>query len=607
MDAQQTTISIFGLTQEQITQRMSGLDVAFTLQAAGEDVRLTMSAEDSRCLDTAVSMAVEALGVYCYSRDGLSLSQRVVQLLRQHRMSVALAERGSDEKTAAAMLEEQDCRKTGISAGLVAFSCDGHPLDRCGANISRRTQGAVSRMGAKELALFARHSGEADLGLCLIKMFDCTVIALTDGQHTWLRNGACDADRAAAQALDLLRRYLEAYPARMAGGDNAVDAPAEQPKRLPHLLPRRRDPKRVFWLKLGVWLLVLTVVAVVSLLIYYLLGSSGNNRELQDDLRQIYRGDTSGWSNSASPEEGYTGMLTQFHSLFKRNSDVAGWVRIPDTVIDYPVMQYSGGHYTNHGFNGRFSHYGQPYFDALDNFTTNSTNKALTVHGNNTRDGQMFSELLSYRRIAFLKEHPFVELNTLYAAGRYEVFAVLVMDEEDSFQLQNSFRNDGEYEKFIRQLCSRSLYISDHPVSTKDHLLFLSTGAAREYGYDGARFVVAARRLSTAEAAERPIYRVNDSGRFPDNWFMQEDASDQVESTTATAVIPSITEEKPPVTTADSSPSSTVTVYTTTTQQAETTATTTQATTTTRAEEQDSSTVTDDAETEKDTNDDIRD
>lgn len=87
---------------------------------------------------------------------------------------------------------------------------------------------------------------------------------------------------------------------------------------------------------------------------------------------------------------------------------------------------------------------------------------------------------------------------------------------------------DGEvYERYLEELCSRSLYTSSHEVTAQDRLLALSTDASREYGHANARFVVVARRLpatagDTADEAEKPTYTINPEGRFPDSWFAQE-------------------------------------------------------------------------------------
>ena len=52
--------------------------------------------------------------------------------------------------------------------------------------------------------------------------------------------------------------------------------------------------------------------------------------------------------------------------LKKRNSDVVGYLEIPDTTISYPVMQTKDNpdFYLNHDIDKNYSFYGTPYLSA---------------------------------------------------------------------------------------------------------------------------------------------------------------------------------------------------------------------------------------------------
>lgn len=583
MAMKEYNLGIFGLSTEQVCQRLEFLpsSVALDFTHRDKELLLTFHTEDAS-LATAVA---DALGVYCYSRDGRSLAARVVELLDMHHMTLALAESCTGGLIAAALTGVPGCSQV-LGTGVVSYSWDCKQRLLHVRKETLRTYGAVSPQTAGEMARGARRTGEATLGLSITgeagpraaedKPVGTVYVALADGRRTWMRHlilGETAQDResirhlAVAHALDLVRRYLEAYPALMAGG---VTGEEETPRRkkLPELLPHRGEGRRVFWVKVAVWLSVLAIIAAGVWLGYHLTENSGENLQLQDDLRQIY------WSNASDltedkPETAFPGgMMAQFHGLYAMNTDIGGWIRIPGTVIDYPVMQYAEGRYTNHDFNQRYSPYGQPFFDEADILLAKEPSRTLTIYGKNMRDGQMFSELLSYRRIAFLKEHPIIEMNTLYTASRWEVFAVLVMDEEDNFQLRRSFTDERAFERYIGQLRSRSLYTSSRSVTAEDRLLALSANASKEYGHDGARFVVVARQVSSEELSQPAVYRANSDSRFPDSWFMGEsaDKNGQVaESTTGKDTTAPPEDDGAVVTTT----SATVTTTTTTTRPTE--------------------------------------
>lgn len=78
-----------------------------------------------------------------------------------------------------------------------------------------------------------------------------------------------------------------------------------------------------------------------------------------------------------------------FDALNQLNSDCIGWVRIPDTGIDYPVMHTPDEpeKYLNKNYDGYFSYSGVPFLDAR--CTTYNTN--MIIYGHNMSTGTMFA------------------------------------------------------------------------------------------------------------------------------------------------------------------------------------------------------------------------
>lgn len=56
-------------------------------------------------------------------------------------------------------------------------------------------------------------------------------------------------------------------------------------------------------------------------------------------------------------------VLPELAELYQQNSDLAGWIRIEDTNINYPVMHTPDNpdFYLKHGFDREYSDYGCPY------------------------------------------------------------------------------------------------------------------------------------------------------------------------------------------------------------------------------------------------------
>lgn len=114
-------------------------------------------------------------------------------------------------------------------------------------------------------------------------------------------------------------------------------------------------------------------------------------------------------------------MLSRFYGLYDRNKDIGGWIKIDGTNVNYPVMKDTRNQfYRDHNYDRRYSPYGVPYFDSTAALVNaQSVNRTLTIYGNNLQDGQMFSDVVRYRELDFLIQHPLVEMNTLFTNGKW--------------------------------------------------------------------------------------------------------------------------------------------------------------------------------------------
>lgn len=376
--------------------------------------------------------------------------------------------------------------------------------------------GAVSPQVAGSMAVGARKAGRAALGVAITgeagpesgegQPVGTVFIALADEKRVWVKKitaaqGGADRDYvraiATATALDLIRRYLEAMPAVMAGGElleeqappAAIQIP-ETPRakrtrpRLAAVLPWKGDGKAEIFRKCGVLVAIalLLTAGVLAAYTFWLEPSFNENAYL--DIRNEY------WNSSGSslPEGAPEGMLTQFSTLYSRNSDVRGWVRIDGTSIDYPVVQSLNQvtDYATHNFDKQYSLYGVPYFDEHNAFfTSQSVNRSLVIYGNNTGNGQMFSDLEEYRNLAYLQAHPVVEMNTIYRNAKWKIFAVLYVGDAALNQFdftRTDFEDEVDFLEFGYELQKRSLFtVPEEQVDLYDgdSLLLLTTDASR--------------------------------------------------------------------------------------------------------------------------------
>lgn len=536
-------VRTMGLSEQELRERLFDLWEDSAVSAAltfceGEGV-LTLVV-DAALADTYRARLEERIGDFVYSYDGETLAQCVVKLLTRHGFTVATAESCTGGMIAAAITDVAGASRV-FGTGVVSYSNACKQAQLQVEETTLRQYGAVSEETARQMAVGVWRMADATVGVSVTgeagpvaaenHPVGTVFIGLADKKRTWVEEWHLEgADRAsirrqaAQQVLWLLWRYLTAYPMVMAGGESRHAAPIRQiprtrgaahPRLLSRLLPWKSDSLPRICLKLGVWLVLLAVLAAGLFVGYQYLFEPDRNRELQDNLGDVYHNETADLTvdgDSRYPE----GMMTTFRGLYDMNHDIGGWLRIPDTTIDYPVMNYENGYYRTHSFLKQLSIYGQLYFGPDDD-----EGKYTRVYGQNTEDGQMFSDLLHYRRIAYLQEHPYIECNTLHDAGSWEIFAVLVTDDRDTtaFSVDEDVK---DYADFVATLQHRSLFLSDAEVTEKDCFLLLSTTAHEEYGFSGARLVVVAKKRQGEE--NRPTYRVNEDAVLPE--ALQSDQED---------------------------------------------------------------------------------
>ncbi|MCM1326474.1 MAG: sortase [Bacteroidales bacterium] len=194
------------------------------------------------------------------------------------------------------------------------------------------------------------------------------------------------------------------------------------------------------------------------------------------------------------------------------NEDMAAWLLIPGTNVDYPVMwtPRDEEYYLRRGFDGKSDNNGCLILDTdscLDPLTTN-----LIIHGHNMRSGAMFGKLADYEKEDFYKEHKQMSLYTEKCLRNYEVIAVfrsqVYRQSDQVFKFYKFFQADTqeEFDDFYQNIMALSLYDTGVTAQFGDHFLTLSTCS---YHSETGRFVVVAKEVETGDYYD-PIYREND-------------------------------------------------------------------------------------------------
>jgi len=102
-----------------------------------------------------------------------------------------------------------------------------------------------------------------------------------------------------------------------------------------------------------------------------------------------------------------------------------GWIHIPDTKIDYPVMYRpeEKNYYLHRGFDRNYAFEGLPFLDERCDLSLPSDN--LILYGHNMKNGTLFGCLKDYLKKDHYDAHPLIYFDTLTERGIYRIFAVI--------------------------------------------------------------------------------------------------------------------------------------------------------------------------------------
>lgn len=187
------------------------------------------------------------------------------------------------------------------------------------------------------------------------------------------------------------------------------------------------------------------------------------------------------------------GMLMSYYDLYQKNNDMVGWIKIKDTSIDYPVVQSKDNdYYLQRDFHKNKQYSGIPFIDC--DTTPDSANKIIYAH--NMKNGTMFADVTKYADEEYYKNHRFINYDTLYERGKYEIISVFRTDikANDGFHYQNyaDITAHDVFNDYIRRVKALSIHKIDISAEYGDSLITLSTCNSRS---SGKRIVLVAKRI----------------------------------------------------------------------------------------------------------------
>ena len=197
------------------------------------------------------------------------------------------------------------------------------------------------------------------------------------------------------------------------------------------------------------------------------------------------------WKEAPVENDSYISILEQINlfALQSVNSDLIGWISIPETKLSYPLVQgEDNDYYLHRTWNGESSIVGSVFVDYLNSPDLSDFHTIIYAH--HMMDGTMFGSLREYKHQSYWEKHKYIYIYDDRGVHRYEIFSVYEANvESDTYRIL--FKTDQEKQEFLDECMNQSVIRTDVVPTFQDRIITLST--CTNTGSYATRWVVQAR------------------------------------------------------------------------------------------------------------------
>lgn len=566
-------VNIFGLSEEEVHEKLDPKygnlrNPAVSVRSKEGEVQAVISTQASSRAEASMLAApiikglLGMFGEYAYGVDQVSLQNVVIGSLRANRMTIASAEDGTEGLLEDLLGETDPSRRIYLKGfqGPLAVS-----------EKTLKKYGPASPQAAAAMAKGAMETTDASFGIAAVGDGKKYFGAVCDYRTVWTME--MDVPERLAESylqrmlvlavLDFARKVIAALPQRYEGGTSfAAAAEGKLAKPFPAKIPvppgqeskKKKKKKEKGEKKRGSFLsgifpfpgdsfgeILRKTVLIIAVCTFF--GSAGylgvyyyqsfSNQKLSEAMADQYEAGVIASERLEVPDNYPEDYQRKFANLYGINQDIGAWLKIPDTLVNYPVVFYEPDnlYYSRRDFTGKSNRHGVPWIEAR--CTLNPQCDNYIVYGHNMTDGQMFGELIKYKPsgegLEFLKAHPVISMDDVYRDNDYKIMSVFISTTNPKYggvfyyNYFTDLSNEQNFNNFVKEVTDRSFYISNVDVQPGDKFITLST-CSYEYGpvSDNAdvRTVIVGRRVREGEKNDGSdiLYQLNPSPKVPEGF-----------------------------------------------------------------------------------------
>lgn len=230
--------------------------------------------------------------------------------------------------------------------------------------------------------------------------------------------------------------------------------------------------------KIIFWSCIAIAVIGIAILIGWFLQQK-NREDVYDDLRDQVSEQEYVTKDTETEESEPVVIPIDFEALWEQNEDIYAWLLIPDTGIEYPILQHSTDdtYYLDHTVDKKSGLPGSIYTEAAYN-GTDFTERNTLIYGHNMKNGTMFGELDKYKTPSYMKEHNTIIIYTPEHIYTYQIFAAVTYDNRHIMH-SFDFSTDAGLQSYLDSIMAvnnLNTYIDETvEVTSLDRIITLST------------------------------------------------------------------------------------------------------------------------------------
>lgn len=239
------------------------------------------------------------------------------------------------------------------------------------------------------------------------------------------------------------------------------------------------------WKIVYVLLIVLCLACIGGMLLY--LQKERKDEAAIEEQQQVLQEQFAEQQTEADPEtqEAEKAELPiDFEGLWEVNPEIYAWLRVPDTNIDYPVLQHmedDQSYYLTRDIYGKSNQAGSIYTEYYNSKDFQEPNTVL--YGHNMKNGSMFHNVRYFADREYFDGH---EELYIYLPGKILKYQIIACYEYDDRHLLGSFdfHDEAVFAEYLEEIMNpRSMYAMIREgveLTTEDKLVTLSTCVANK-------------------------------------------------------------------------------------------------------------------------------